>query len=100
MPRGRRGCEPTQHLSTYLVTPAANTYSTMHYNVGRWHERLAPHHIDAPLQDPARRAPPAGVQQRHDVSVRHDEIDRHASGDRDVAGHTAAPRRVPSTVVE
>src|SRR5947199_10579671 len=100
MPRGRRGCEPTQHLSTYLVTRAANTYSTMHYNVGRWHERLAPHHIDAPLQDPARRAPPAGVQQRHDVFVRHDEIGRNAIGDRDGEEHSAGPRSVPVHAVE
>src|SRR5207249_91220 len=76
------------------------TYSTMHYNVGRWHERLAPHHIDAPLQDPARRAPPAGVQQRHDVFVRHDEIDRNAIGDRDGEEHSAGPRSVPVHAVE
>src|SRR2546422_392056 len=100
MPRGLRGLEPTQHLSTHLITRAANTYSTMHYNVCRWHERLTPHHIDAPLHDPARRAAPTGVQQRHNLLVRHDEIDGDAIGDRDGEEHPAGPRSVPVHTVE
>src|SRR5256885_4389611 len=93
-PRGLRGLEPTQHFRTYFITRPTNTNTTMHYNIARFDERLAPDQGHPLLQHPASRTPPARVQQRHDALLGGKEIDRDAVGDGHREEHPGRPGRV------
>ena len=52
------------------------------------------------MQDPARRAPPAGVQQRHDPFLRGDQVNRDAIGHADGEQQAASARGMPVHAVE
>ena len=54
----------------------------MHYNIGRRAPGLPGKRLDAPLQNAAGGAAPAGVEQG-DPPARHDQVDRDAVGDGD-----------------
>src|SRR3990172_8849729 len=65
-------------LRVYFIPPAANTYSTMHYDVTHHAVCLAAQQLDAALENLPRCATPAGVEQCRDAPLRHDEIHRDA----------------------
>src|SRR6266849_1191478 len=85
VPRSGLGApaELAQHFRTYFIAIAANTYSTMHYDIARPHEPAPLHDLDAALHDASRRSPPSGMEQRDHLLLGCGEIHRNAIGDGD-----------------
>src|SRR5213592_421919 len=93
VPRGGLGgevrAELRQDFRTYFIALATNANPAMHYNTRCRRARLLLEELHAALQDATGRAPPPGVQQRHDPLLGDHEIDRNAIGDRDGEQHAA-----------
>src|SRR5437660_8395685 len=99
-PRRPTGCQLVHDFRTYFIARTTNTNTTMHYNLARFHERLAPDQGHALLQHPASRTPPPRVQQRHHTLLGGDEIDRNAVGDGNREEHAGRPGGVAVHAVE
>ena len=71
--------QPVDHLRPHFIAQPANANPTMHYDVGWLGAGGGEQALDPGAQDPAGRAAPSGVQQRH-PAIRHDQVDRNAVG--------------------
>src|SRR6202008_3004165 len=80
--RSLPGREPqaVEHLRSYFITTATNTYSTVDYEIAWRGSRMLINRLHAAFQHPARDPSPPRMQQGDRPLVRGDQVDRDAIG--------------------